>query len=157
MMSKDFSKNIDHEYFMNCALHEAKKALSINEVPIGAIVVRDNKIIGRGFNSVIQDSSVLSHAELNAIADASKNINNYRLIDCDIYVTVEPCYMCCMALIHARISSLYFDTKQPNTGAAISNEKFFENSSHNHKVRYVHLNKLTETKDILIDFFKDRR
>jgi len=151
------SKNSNHEYYMSCALDEAKKALFINEVPIGAIIVKENKIIGRGFNSVIRDSSVLAHAELNAITDASKNIQNYRLTNCDMYVTVEPCYMFCMALIHARISTVYFDTQQPKTGAVISNEKFFEKSSHNHKVRYVHLNKLTETKDILIDFFKDRR
>ena len=110
---------------MSCALDEAKKALFINEVPIGAIIVKENKIIGRGFNSVIRDSSVLAHAELNAITDASKNIQNYRLTNCDMYVTVEPCYMCCMALIHARISTVYFDTQQPKTGAVISNEKLF--------------------------------
>lgn len=151
------SKNSNHEYYMSCALDEAKKALFINEVPIGAIIVKENKIIGRGFNSVIRDSSVLAHAELNAITDASKNTQNYRLTNCDMYVTVEPCYMCCMALIHARISTVYFDTQQPKTGAVISNEKFFENSSHNHKVNHMHLNKIPETAKILKDFFKDRR
>ena len=151
------STSSNHEYYMSCALDEAKKALFINEVPIGAIIVRENKIIGRGFNSVIRDSSVLAHAELNAITDASKNIQNYRLTNCDMYITVEPCYMCCMAIIHARISNLYFDTKQPKTGAVISNDKFFENSSHNHTVNHMHLNKIPETAKILQDFFKDRR
>ena len=147
----------DHKYFMNIALDEAERALSINEVPIGAIIVRDNEIIGRGYNTVIQNNSILSHAELNAILDAGKNINNYRLIDCDMYVTVEPCYMCCMALVHARIANLYFDTKQPKTGAVISIDKFLENTSHNHKVNFIHLNQTPKTKNILVDFFKNRR
>ncbi len=147
----------DHKYFMNVALDEAERALSINEVPIGAIIVKDNEIIGRGHNTVIQNNSVVSHAELNAILDASKNINNYRLVDCDMYVTVEPCYMCCMALVHARIANLYFDTKQPKTGAVTSIDKFLENTSHNHKVNFIHLNQTPKTKSILVDFFKKRR
>ena len=118
----------DHKYFMNVAFVEAERALSINEVPIGAIIVKDNEIIGRGHNTVIQNNSVLSHAELNAILDAGKNINNYRLVDCDMYVTVEPCYMCCMALVHARIANLYFDTKQLKTGAVESTDVFLINN-----------------------------
>ena len=86
----------DHKYFMNFALEEAKKALLINEVPVGAIVVLDNKIIGYGFNQIRQSNSVSSHAEINAINNAGKYLKNYRLKNCDLYVTVETCYMCCM-------------------------------------------------------------
>lgn len=151
------SKNLNHEYYMSCALDEAKKALFINEVPIGAIIVKENKIIGRGFNSVIRDSSVLAHAELNAITDASKNIQNYRLTNCDMYVTVEPCYMCCMALVHARIANLYFDTKQPKTGAVESTDVFFDKLSHNHKVKHLFLGEITDSKQLITNFFRDRR
>jgi len=147
----------DHKYFMNVAFVEAERALSINEVPIGAIIVKDNEIIGRGHNTVIQNNSVLSHAELNAILDASKNINNYRLVDCDMYVTVEPCYMCCMALVHARIANLYFDTKQLKTGAVESTDVFFDKQSHNHRVRHSFLGEITDSKQLITNFFRDRR
>lgn len=147
----------DHKYYMNSALEEAKKALSTNEVPVGAIVVLDNQIIGRGFNQMRQSNSVSSHAEINAINNAGKYLKNYRLNNCDLYVTVEPCYMCCMALVHARIKKLYFGIKQPKTGAVLSIDKFFENSSHNHKVSSEYLGENNESKKLMLDFFKARR
>ena len=83
---------------MKLALMQAKKAYEKNEVPVGAIIVKDGKVIGKGFNQVITNNSVSAHAEIIAINDASKTINNYRLISCDIYVTLEPCHM--LSLIH---------------------------------------------------------
>ncbi|MDG1202396.1 MAG: nucleoside deaminase, partial [SAR86 cluster bacterium] len=86
----------------------AQEAFLINEVPVGAVIVRKRKIIGYGFNTVIKDHSVTSHAEINAIKDASSSIENYRLLGCDIYSTLEPCHMCAKAKVDARISNLYF-------------------------------------------------
>jgi tRNA(adenine34) deaminase len=144
-------------YFMEKALEQAKIASDLQEVPIGAVVVKDGEVIGRGHNTVISHNSVLCHAELNAIKDASKTIKNYRLTHCDLYVSVEPCYMCCMAVVHARISNLYFATNQPKTGAAISIDNFFDHPSHNHKVRCNNNFDPTESRQLIIDFFKVRR
>jgi len=90
------------EDFMQLAFIEAKKALTLNEVPVGAVMVKNNKVIGAGFNSVIRDHTVTAHAEINAINSACKMINNYRLVNCDLYVTLEPCHMCAKAIVDAR-------------------------------------------------------
>ena len=89
--------------FMLEALDMANIAFQNNEVPVGAIIVKDEKVIGRGFNQVIATNSVVAHAEINAIKSASKELNNYRLTGCDIYVTLEPCHMCAKAIVDARI------------------------------------------------------
>jgi|TARA_B110000483_G_scaffold30683_1_gene37286 tRNA(adenine34) deaminase len=143
--------------FMEEALEQAKIAYDLQEVPIGAVVVKDNKVIGRGHNTVISHNSVLCHAELNAIKDASATIKNYRLTHCDLYVSVEPCHMCCMAIVHARISNLYFATNQPKTGAVISIDNFFDHPSHNHKVKCNNNFDPAESKQLIKAFFKARR
>ena len=94
--------------FMQLAVIEAKKALALNEVPVGAIVIKENKVMGAGFNSVIRDHTITAHAEINAINAACKLINNYRLVNCDLYVTLEPCHMCAKAIVDARIDNVYF-------------------------------------------------
>ena len=98
------------EKFMASAMELAKIAYKENEVPVGAIVVKSGMVIGRGFNQVITTNSVSSHAEIIAINNASQTINNYRLKECDIYVTLEPCHMCAKAIVDARIQNLYFAT-----------------------------------------------
>ena len=126
---KEFNKNlsVDNHYinhFMIEAMKMAKLAFDNDEVPVGAIVVNNGEIIGRGFNQVITKHSVSSHAEINAINQASQYIQNYRLKDCDIYVTLEPCHMCAKAIIDARIKSLYFGAHEPKTGAIESIDQF---------------------------------
>ena len=109
---------------MQEALNQANLAKDISEVPIGAVVVKDSQIIGCGFNQNISMHSVAAHAEINAINQASKFIRNYRLIDCDLYVTVEPCHMCAKAIVDARIKNLYFGALEPKTGAVVSVDNF---------------------------------
>lgn len=105
------------EYFMKEAILEARKALNINEVPIGAVIVKENKIIGRGHNLVEKSKNPLAHAEMIAIREACKSINNWRLNGCHMYVTLEPCPMCAGAIIRSRIDKVYIGTFDPNSGA----------------------------------------
>ena len=144
-------------YFMSLALEEAIKAQEINEVPVGAIVIKDNKVIGRGFNSVIKDNSVSSHAEIKAINQASQHLNNYRLIDCDIFVTLEPCLMCCGALIHARFDKVIFSTQDKKSGAVISNGNLLEANFVNHSVKFEQGPLQEESSVLLKEFFKIKR
>ena len=109
--------------FMQEAIELAKEAELNGEVPVGAVITLDNKIIGRGFNQVISLNDVTAHAEIIAIRDASKTINNYRLKNTCMYVTLEPCHMCAKALVDARVSKLIFSTLEPKTGAITSIDK----------------------------------
>jgi len=143
--------------FMSFALTEAKKALALNEVPVGAIVAKDNKVIGAGFNSVIRDQSVTAHAEINAINAAGKAINNYRLVNCDLYITLEPCHMCAKAIVDARINTVYFATLEPRTGSIVSVDNFFDNKFLNHRVNFVSGLMQGESSGLLKDFFRSRR
>ena len=142
---------------MQLALIEAKKALALNEVPVGAIVIKENKLIGTGFNSVIRDNSVTAHAEINAIHAACQTINNYRLVNCDLYVTLEPCHMCAKAIVDARIDNVYFATLEPKTGSIASVDNFFDKKFLNHKVNYVSGLMQDESSKLLKDFFRARR
>ena len=113
---------------MSEALLMAELAYQKNEVPVGAVITKDDQIIGTGFNQVIANNSVISHAEINAINNASQNIQNYRLKGCSIFVTLEPCHMCAKAIVDARIDSLYFSAKEPKTGAVESIDQFLDRS-----------------------------
>lgn len=104
-------------YFMQQALECAKIAYSKDEVPIGAVIVKDNKIIAKGYNKSITLKDTTAHAEIVAIRKACKKLENYRLNDCSIYVTIEPCIMCIGALVHARIKNLYFGAYDKKFGA----------------------------------------
>ncbi|MDA9130802.1 nucleoside deaminase [Gammaproteobacteria bacterium] len=143
--------------FMHLALIEAKKALELNEVPVGAIVIKENKLIGAGFNTVIRDNSVTAHAEINAINAACRTINNYRLVNCDLYVTLEPCHMCAKAIVDARIDNVYFAAFEPKTGAIVSVDNFFDKKFLNHKVNYASGLMQDESAALLKDFFRARR
>ena len=145
------------DFMSACRITEAKKALALNEVPVGAIVVKGNKVIGSGFNTVIRDQSVTAHAEINAINAASKAINNYRLVDCDLYVTLEPCHMCAKAIVDARICSLYFGANEFKTGAIKSIDQFFDRDHLNHKVFYSGGYLQEQSLDLLRQFFKSKR
>ena len=142
---------------MNEAINMAKVGFASNEVPVGAIVVHNGEIIGRGFNQVIIKNSVSSHAEINAINNASRYLENYRLKDCDIYVTLEPCHMCAKAIVDARIDSLYFGAHEPKTGAIESIDRFLDRDHLNHKVVFSGGHMQEQSSDLLRKFFQSRR
>ena len=105
------------EYYMKEALKEAKKAYKKLEVPVGAIIVKDDKIIARGYNKKESSNNCIMHAEIDAIKKASKALDNWRLNDCEMYVTLEPCAMCAGAIVSSRIKKVYIGTMEDNSGA----------------------------------------
>ena len=121
---------------MTLAMNLAKLAFNKDEVPVGAVVVKDGIVIGQGYNKVISKNSVSCHAEILAINEASDLLKNYRLGGCEIYVTLEPCHMCAKAIVDARISNLYFGAHEPKTGAIKSIDQFFDRKDLNHRVSY---------------------
>ncbi len=118
------------ESFMQEALLEAQKAFDQNEVPVGAIVVKDGTIIGRGHNTKEQNQSVTGHAEINAIQDAALHLKSWRLDDCAIYVTLEPCAMCAGAIMQSHIKTVYYGAKEPKYGAHVSTAHVFDSASY---------------------------
>ena len=135
----------------------AKESFLKDEVPVGAVVVKENKIIGSGRNTVIADNDVSSHAEINALRSASKELNNFRLNGCSIYVTLEPCHMCAKAIVDARLDMLVFAAKEPKTGSLVSVDNFYNRVNLNHHVSYEHGLLEKESSELLKNFFKDRR
>ncbi len=135
----------------------AELAFQNDEVPVGAIVVYNDQIIGRGFNQVLAKKSVSSHAEINAIDQASQFIQNYRLKGCDIYVTLEPCHMCAKAIVDARINYLYFGANEPKTGAIESIDQFLKRDDLNHKVMFSGGHLQNQSSHLLKKFFKTKR
>jgi tRNA(adenine34) deaminase len=150
-----FSSN-DSSY-MSLAILEAEKAFDSNEVPVGAIIVQEDNIIGKGRNRVIANQNVTSHAEIEAIIDASKKVQNYRLNNSTIYVSLEPCHMCVKAIIDARIDEIVFAAPEPKTGSIISIDNLLDRISFNHKVSYRHGLMREESSKLLKDFFINRR
>jgi tRNA(adenine34) deaminase len=126
--------NSAHELWMEEALRLAIKAETSGEVPVGAVVVRDGNILGRGWNQVILSNDPTAHAEIIALREASASIGNYRLPGCQLYVTLEPCAMCAGAMIHARIAKLVFGAADPKAGAAGSVIDVFSSAVANHRV-----------------------
>ena len=142
---------------MKEAMKMAKLAFDNDEVPVGAVIVNNGEIIGRGFNQVIEKHSISSHAEINAINQASKFKKNYRLKNCDIYVTLEPCHMSAKAIVDARLSHLYYGTKEPKTGAIESIDKFLDREDINHHVVFSGGHMKDESSELLKKFFKSKR
>ena len=143
--------------FMQEALDLAHQALLMEEVPIGAILVSNDSVVGRGFNQTLSRSSVLAHAELVAIEDASKNIGNHRLVDTILFSTIEPCHMCAKAIIEARISHIIFGAREPKSGSIISVDSFLESKFHNHSVSFEEGILKDECMEIMQRFFRARR
>jgi|TARA_B110000003_G_scaffold214374_1_gene213528 tRNA(adenine34) deaminase len=142
---------------MRLALKEAQKAYDLDEVPVGAIIVQGSKVISASFNQVISHNAVTSHAEINAIILASRKLGNYRLIDCDIYVTLEPCHMCAKAIVDARVKNLFFGASEPKTGAIVSIDHFLDAPHLNHKINYSSGYLEEESANLLKQFFQDKR
>lgn len=145
---------MNKEYFMKKALLEAKKAFDEEEVPIGAVIVKDNKIIARAHNLKELKKDTTKHAELLAIQKASKKIGAWRLSECELYTTLEPCPMCAGAIINARIKKVYIGANDEKAGAAGSVLNLFEDYKFNHNVEVEKGILEDECKDILKKFFK---
>ena len=140
--------------FMKEALIEAQKAYDKLEVPVGAVIVKDGKIIARAHNLKETKYDTTKHAEILAIQKASKKLETWRLLDCEMYVTLEPCSMCAGALINSRIKKLYIGTMDEKTGAAGSVLNLFEDYTFNHKVEVEKGVMKEESESLLKDFFK---
>ncbi|PKY91107.1 tRNA adenosine(34) deaminase TadA [Aerococcus christensenii] len=145
------------EYFMRLAIEEAKKAADQEEVPIGAIAVYRDQVIGRGYNLRERTNDATSHAEMQAIRGANKFLNNWRLRDVDLYVTLEPCSMCAGAIVLSRIRCVYYGASDPKAGAAGSLMNLLQDDRLNHVCEVVSGVLKEENQKLLKDFFKDLR
>jgi len=146
-----------HEKWMLHAINEAEKSMNLNEVPVGAIIVLNDEIIGRGHNQPILKKDPTSHAEIEAIRNASEKIKNYRLKGADLYVTLEPCTMCYGAIVHSRISNIFFGASDQKSGVCGSCEDLSEKKYFNHKPHITGQIMNKECSKILKDFFKAKR
>jgi tRNA(adenine34) deaminase len=142
---------------MQAALVEARKALAWDEVPIGAVVAVGNEIVAAAFNQPISLIDPTAHAEIRALRAAAQKIGNYRLTGATLCVTVEPCAMCVGAMVHARIGTLIYGTPEPKTGAAQSTMNLIDDPSWNHRVMVVSGVMADECRELLQDFFKEKR
>ena len=147
---------LDHQ-FMQQALDQAKLAAMAGEVPVGAVLVRDGKIISRGFNQPIGNSDPSAHAEMIALRSAAQLESNYRLPGTTLYVTLEPCIMCAGAMLHARVERVVFGATDPKTGAAGSVLNVFSEKQINHQTQVEGGIMDDECGQVLRDFFKGRR
>ena len=145
------------EKYMLLALEEAKKAYEKEEVPIGAVIVKADKVIAKAHNLREIKKQATAHAEILAIEKACKKLGAWRLEDCDMYVTLEPCPMCAGAIMNARIKNVYIGTKEPRSGAVGSKINLFEDGVYNHKVNYCFGMLESECQKIMKDFFKQLR
>ena len=146
-----------HDGFMREALDEARKASDAGEVPVGAVVVLNGQIVGRGFNQPISAADPTAHAEVLALRDAARTIANYRLVGSTLYVTIEPCLMCVGAMVHARVATLVFGALEPKAGAIVSSCHAHENPALNHRIEVVSGVLEDECRAVIQEFFKGLR
>ena len=145
------------ELWMGEALRCAQRALEAGEVPVGAVVVCDGKVVGWGWNRNISDSDPTAHAEIMGLREAGANLGNYRLGDCDLFVTIEPCAMCAGALVHARIRRLVYGADDPKAGAVHSIMQVLNQPGLNHKVEVRGGVLAGKCSEILQEFFRSKR
>ncbi len=145
------------QQFMEAALELAEEAEAAGEVPVGAVIVCEDKIIGRGWNRPISGCDPTAHAEIIALRDAATQLDNYRLSDCTLYVTIEPCTMCAGAIVHARVQRLVFGAPEPKAGVVLSNGQLLDRDNLNHRVSYEGGVLAQECSDRISSFFKRRR
>ncbi len=146
-----------HTYFMKEAIKQAKKAAKLDEVPIGCVITYQDKIIARGYNRRNTDKSTLAHAEISAIKKASKVIGDWRLEECTLYVTLEPCQMCAGAIVQARIPTVVIGTMNAKAGCAGSVYNLLQEPKFNHQVDVVYDVLRDECTELLTSFFADLR
>ena len=142
---------------MRAALEQAREAGRRNEVPIGAVVVLNGQIVGAGFNQPIASADPTAHAEVVALRDAAQRLGNYRLTGSTLYVTVEPCLMCVGAIVHARVATLVYGTREPKAGAVESTQRAHEHTALNHRVAVVGGVLEVECREVLQEFFREKR
>ena len=146
-----------HQRFMREALSLAAEAAQAGEVPVGAVIVADGEIVGRGRNEPIGTNDPTAHAEIAALRDAAARTENYRLTGATMYVTVEPCMMCVGALVHARIATLVYGAPEPKAGAIESTQSAHEHPALNHRLSVVSGVLARECRDIMKEFFRKVR
>ena len=142
---------------MRLALDQARLAEQAGEVPIGAVVVLEGQVIGRGFNRPISDIDPTAHAEILAMREAARAAGNYRLVGADVYVTIEPCLMCVGALVLARVRTVVFGAREPKTGALVSTTQPLEIPTLNHRFEVVEGVLEEECREVVQAFFRTRR
>jgi len=142
---------------MREALALARQAAMEGEVPVGAVVVRDGQIIGRGHNRPVSAHDPTAHAEIDALRDAAASIGNYRLTGATLYVTLEPCVMCVGALMHARVKTVVYGATEPKAGAMESTQRAHEHPALNHRVSVISGVLAAECREVLQAFFRERR
>ena len=147
----------DDTLYMSEALALAHQAWTLGEVPVGAVVVHAGQIVGRGFNAPIARNDPTGHAEVMALRDAARNLQNYRLVDCHLYVTLEPCVMCAGAMMHARVARVVYGASDPKTGACGSIVDLFAERRLNHHAEVVSGVMAEECSALLSSFFEQRR
>jgi tRNA(adenine34) deaminase len=148
---------VNDEYWMRRALQLAQYADSKGEVPVGAVIVKDNTLIAEGWNHPISDNDPTAHAEIVALRAAGHRLNNYRLVDAELFVTLEPCVMCAGALMHARIKRLVYGAKDPKGGADLSVFHLLQDDRFNHRIQVTDGVLAGECGKILSGFFQARR
>jgi len=145
------------EQFMSAALELAREARERGEVPVGAVLVMDGEILGRGFNQPVSLNDPTAHAEIVALRQAGREIGNYRLPGSTMYVTIEPCQMCVGAMVHARVARVVYGTPEPKAGAIESAMRAHEHPSLNHRLEVAGRVLEAECRDVIQAFFKERR
>jgi tRNA(adenine34) deaminase len=148
---------VTDELWMEEALRCAQRALEIGEVPVGAVVVHQSRIVGRGWNRNIIDSDPTAHAEIIALREAGAALGNHRLSNCDLFVTIEPCAMCAGAMVHARIQRLVYGSDDPKAGAVQSVMQVLNHPQMNHKIEVRSGVLAGRSMEVLQTFFKSRR
>jgi tRNA(adenine34) deaminase len=146
-----------HDTFMRAALDEARRGFASGEVPVGAVVVLDGEIVGRGFNQPIGSCDPTAHAEIVAMRAAALALGNYRLVGTTLYVTIEPCLMCVGAMVHARVGTLVFGATEPKAGAVVSSCRAHELPSLNHRIEIVGGVLEEDCRAVIQEFFRTRR
>ena len=145
------------ELWMEEAIREARKALAAGEVPVGAIVVLDERVVGRGHNRNLADSDPAGHAEVLALRDAGRRVGNHRLLNCELYATIEPCAMCAGALVHARVRRLVYGADDPKAGAVGSVMQVINHPQLNHRIEVKAGALAGRSAELLQSFFRGRR
>ncbi len=148
---------LSHEYWMKLALEQAAKAAEAGEVPVGAALVLEGKLIASAHNAPISQNDPTAHAEIQVLRQASQSLANYRLPGSTLYVTIEPCTMCVGALIHARVAQLVFGAREPRAGAVVSSQKLLAEGQFNHRIQIVEGILAESCGQIMQTFFQEKR
>jgi tRNA(adenine34) deaminase len=148
---------MSHDTFMRVALEQAQRGLAAGEVPVGAVLVLDDRIVARAFNQPIGACDPTAHAEVLVLREAARAIGNYRVTDATVYVTVEPCLMCVGAMVHARVREVVYGVAEPKTGALVSTLQALESPGLNHRFAVTGGVLEDECRAILQEFFREKR